>query len=70
MVFGCNFGVPGVDLGAILELKMVHFLLKIRLFQKSADMRLERAGCIGLRVGPPRSAPKMCKKRVQNMIRF
>ena len=39
-------------------------------FQKSVDMRLERAGCSGLRVGPPQVAPKMLKKRGRNPTRF
>ncbi len=30
-------------------------------FWKSADMRLDRAGSIGLRVGPPQIAPKIQK---------
>ena len=38
-------------------------------YWKSADMRLDRAGCIGLRVGPPQIAPKFQKKRVRNQTR-
>ena len=37
---------------------------------KSADMRLDRAGSIGLRVGPPQIPPKIQKKRVRNPARF
>ena len=37
---------------------------------KSADMRLDRAGSIGLRVGPPQIAPIIQKKRVINPTRF
>ena len=39
-------------------------------FGKSADMRLDRAGSIGLRVGPLQIAPKIHKKRVRNPTRF
>ena len=39
-------------------------------FWKSADMRLDRAGSIGLRVGPPQIAPIIQKKRVINPTRF
>ena len=56
------FLVPGVDFGAFLELKMVQHLSKFCLLQQSADMRLEPAGCSGLRVGPPKLAPKTYKK--------
>ena len=33
-------------------------------------MRLEPAGCSGLRVGPSKIAPKICEKRVGNLARF
>jgi len=33
-------------------------------------MRLEPAGCSGLRVGPPKLAPKIFEKRVGNLARF
>ena len=33
-------------------------------------MRLEPAGCSGLRVGPPKLAPKKLETRVGNMARF
>ena len=49
---------------------MVQYPSKSRLLQQSADMRLEPAGCSGLRVGPPKLAPKMCEKRVGNLARF
>ena len=64
------FLVPGIDFGALLELKMLQYPSKSRLLQQSADMRLEPAGCSGLRVGPPKLAPKIFEKRVGNMARF
>ena len=64
------FLVPGVDFGTLLELKMVQYPSKSRLLQQSADMRLEPAGCSGLRVGPSKIAPKICEKRVGNLSRF
>ncbi len=39
-------------------------------FWKSADMRLDRVGSIGLRVGPPQIAPTIHEKRVINPTRF
>ena len=69
MGFEMSFRGPGGDFGVILELKMYQHLIKSELFQKSADMRLDRAGSIGLRAGPPQIAPKMHKKPV-NLIRF
>jgi hypothetical protein len=62
--------VPGVDFGALLELKMVQYPSKSRLLQQSADMRLEPAGCSGLRAGPPQIAPKIFEKRLGNLARF
>ena len=67
---GVSFGVPGSDFGVFLEVKMVHNLPKCRLLHKSADMRLEPAGCSGLRVGPPQIVPKMFEKPVGNLARF
>ena len=64
------FLVPGVDFGALLELKMVQYPSKSSLLQQSADMRLEPAGCSGSRVGPPKIAAKICEKRVGNLARF
>ena len=64
------FLVPGIDFGALLELKMLQYPSKSRLLQQSADMRLEPAGCSGLRAGPPQIAPKIFEKRVGNMARL
>ena len=55
---------------AFLELKMVQYPSKSRHLHQSADMRLEPAGCSGLRVGPPKLAPKNCEKSVGNLARF
>ncbi len=62
MLFGDGFG-------AILE-PSIKILINIGLVGKSADMRLDRAGSIGLRVGPLQIAPKIPKKRVRNPARF
>ena len=64
------FLVPGVDFGALLELNMLQYPSKSRLLQQSADMRLEPAGCSGLRAGPPQIAPKIFEKGVGNLARF
>ena len=64
------FLVPGVDFGALLELKMVQYPSRFGLLQQSSDMRLEPAGCSGLRAGPPQIAPKIFEKRVGNLARF
>ena len=42
----------------------------MKCFAGSANIRLERAGCIGLRVGSPQIAPKMYKKHVVNLVLF
>ncbi len=34
-------------------------------FRKSVDMRLDRAGSIGLHVGPPQITPKMLKNMLE-----
>ena len=62
--------MPGIDFGALLELKMLQYPSKSRLLQQSADMRLEPAGCSGLRAGPPQIAPKIFEKGVGNMARL
>ena len=50
--------------------KSFEISINIWLVGKSADMRLDRAGSIGLRVGPPQIPPKIQKKRVRNPTRF
>ena len=50
--------------------KSIKISINIGLVGKSADMRLDRAGSIGLRVGPPQIPPKIQKKRVRNPMRF
>ena len=49
---------------------MVQHLIKKRLWGKSADARLDRAGSLGLGVGPPQIAPEIDKKRCRNPMRF
>ena len=53
--------VPNGDLDAFLEVNLDQNRFPNQLFGKSADMRLDRAGSIGLRVGPPQIAPKIRK---------
>ena len=55
----CHFGAQN----GVKSVKQVYFW-------KSADMRLDRAGSIGLRVGPLQIAPKIQTKRVRNPTRF
>ncbi len=45
-------------------------VIKSRCFVESADMRLERAGSIRLRVGLPKIDPQMHQKTVLNPARF
>ena len=52
------------------SLKSIEISINIGLVGKSADMRLDRAGSIGLRVGPPQIAPKIQKKRARNPSQF
>ena len=54
--------IPKCQMDAILEPKMEENLTKNVDYWKSADMRLDQAGCIGLRVGPPQIAPQIQKK--------
>ena len=49
---------------------MVQHLFKCCLLQKSADMRLALAGCSGLRVGPPRIAPKIVTNVLEIWLGF
>ncbi len=51
--------VPNGDLDAFLEVNLDQNRFPNQLFGKRADVRLDRAGSIGLRVGPPQIAPKI-----------
>ncbi len=51
--------VPNGDLDAFLEVNLDQIRFPNQLFWKRADVRLDRAGSIGLRVGPPQIAPKI-----------
>ena len=51
--------VPNGDLDAFLEVNLDQNRSPKQLFGKRADVRLDRAGSIGLRVGPPQIAPKI-----------
>ena len=62
--------VPNGDLDAFLEVNLDQNRSPNQLFGKSADMRLDRAGSIGLRVGPLQIAPKIQKTRVRNPTLF
>ncbi len=61
---------PKCKMDDIFKPKMEQNLIKNEDHWKSADMRLDRAGSIRLRVGPPQIAPKIQKKRVRNQTRF
>ena len=45
-------------------------MTQIICFAESADMRLERAGSIRMRVGPLKIDPQMHEKTVLNLARF
>ena len=53
---------PKCKMDDIFKPKMEQNLIKNEDHWKSADMRLDRAGSIRLRVGPPQIAPKIQKK--------
>ena len=53
---------PKCKMDDIFKPKMGEYLIKHVDHWKSADVRLDRAGSIRLRVGPPQIAPKIQKK--------
>ena len=57
-------------LGSFWIPKSIKISINIGLLGKSADMRLDRVGSVGLHVGPPQIPLKIHKKRVRNPVRF